>query len=83
MGKFNKKSWRICFDFITEEQISINTKSDEYDKKLKLLQTVGDIKQKYGNDIMRRGIAYKDKRLTKEGEGHGSSLPNSHGEPKN
>ena len=32
---------------------------------------------------MRRGIAYKDKRLTKEGEGHGSSLPNSHGEPKN
>ena len=71
------------FDFIVEEQISINTKSEEYDKKLKLLQTVGDIKQKYGNDIMRRGIAYKDKRLTKEGEGHGSSLPNSHGEPKN
>ncbi len=71
------------FDFISEEQISINTKPDEYDKKLKLLQTVGDIKQKYGNDIMRRGIAYKDKRLTKEGEGHGSSLPNSHGEPKN
>jgi DNA polymerase-4 len=71
------------FDFILEEQISLNTRSEEYDKKLKLLQTVGDIKQKYGNDIMRRGIAYKDKRLTKEGEGHGSSLPNSHGEPKN
>ncbi|MBR2337653.1 MAG: DNA polymerase IV [Clostridia bacterium] len=70
------------FDFITEEQISINTKSEEYDKKLRLQQTVGDLKQKYGNDIMRRGIAYKDKRLTKEGEGHGSSLPNSHGEPK-
>lgn len=75
------------FDFIHEEQLSLSSETEEYDKKLKLLETVGDIKKKYGCDALRRGIAYKDKRLTKEGEGHGSSLPTSHksiddGDPK-
>ena len=69
------------FDFIEKEQLSLSTESAEYDKKLKLLETVGELKHKYGSDAIRRGIAFKDKRLTKEGEGHGSSLPNSRDNP--
>ncbi len=69
------------FDFVDKEQLSLSTESEEYEKKLKLLQTVGNLKNKYGSDAIRRGIAFKDKRLTKEGEGHGSSLPNSHENP--
>ena len=69
------------FDFVQREQLSLSTESEEYDKKLKLLQTVGELKNKYGSDAIRRGIAFKDKRLTKEGEGHGGSLPNSHENP--
>ena len=45
---------------------------------IKLMQTIGDIRKKYGGDMVKRAISYKDKRLTKEGEGHGSSLPTSH-----
>lgn len=67
------------FDFVDQEQLSLASQTEDYEKKLRLLETVGNIKKKYGNDVVRRGIAYKDKRLTKEGEGHGSSLPTSHG----
>jgi DNA polymerase-4 len=63
------------FDFIEKEQMSLSSETESYNKKLKLMQTVGDIRKKYGNDVMRRAISYKDKRLTKEGEGNGSSLP--------
>lgn len=69
------------FDFVQNEQLSLATESSEYNKKLKLLETVGKLKNKYGTDAIRRGIAFKDKRLTKEGEGYGSSLPNSHENP--
>lgn len=65
-------------DFVGEEQISLDTESEEYDKKLRLMKTVGAIRDKYGVDSMRRAISYKDKKLTKEGEGNGSSLPTSH-----
>ena len=70
------------FDFVGEEQLSLSSETEDYNKKLKLMQTVGKIKEKYGNDVMRRAIAYKDKRLTKEGEGNGSSLPTTHSKNK-
>ncbi|MBE5742928.1 MAG: DNA polymerase IV [Clostridiales bacterium] len=66
------------FDFKAEEQMSLSSQTEDYDKRLKLMKTVGNLREKYGNDVMKRAISYKDKRLTKEGEGHGSSLPTSH-----
>ena len=48
------------FDFANQEQLSLSTESEEYDKKLKLLETVGELKNKYGSDAIRRGIAFKD-----------------------
>lgn len=66
------------FDFKEEEQMSLSSQPDDYDKRLKLMQTVGNIRKKYGSEVMQRAISYKDKRLTKEGEGNGSSLPTSH-----
>ena len=66
------------FDFKSEEQMSLSSETEDYDKRVKLMQTVGNLRKKYGNDVMQRAISYKDKRLTKEGEGHGSSLPTSH-----
>ena len=58
--------------------MSLSSQPDDYDKRLKLMQTVGNIRKKYGSEVMQRAISYKDKRLTKEGEGNGSSLPTSH-----
>jgi DNA polymerase-4 len=66
------------FGFNEDEQISLSSQTADYEKRIKLMQTIGDIRKKYGGDMVKRAISYKDKRLTKEGEGHGSSLPTSH-----
>lgn len=64
------------FDFTADEQMGIGDISgSNYEKRLNLMKTVGKIREKYGETSVRRGLSYKDKRLTKEGEGNGSSLP--------
>ena len=64
-----------AFDFCDDEQITLDTAADDYDKRLKLMQTVSKIRDKYGVTSVRRGLSYIDKKLTKEGEGGGGSLP--------
>ena len=64
-----------AFDFCDDEQITLDTTADDYDKRLKLMQTVSKIRDKYGVTSVRRGLSYIDKKLTKEGEGGGGSLP--------
>ncbi len=50
-------------DFTKDEQIDVF--GGDYDKKLRLMKTVMEIKDKHGDDKVRRGIVLKDKRLTK------------------
>ena len=64
-----------AFDFCDDEQITLDASADDYDKRLKLMQTVSKIRDKYGVTSVRRGLSYIDKKLTKEGEGGGGSLP--------
>ena len=64
-----------AFDFCFDEQITIESTSEDYDKRLTLMKAIGKIRDKYGATSVRRGLSYKDKRLTKEGEGGGGSLP--------
>ena len=63
------------FDFVEAEQVKIDENGKEYDKRLNLMKTVGKLRDKYGAGVMQRGLSLKDKKLTKEGEGHGGSLP--------
>ncbi|MBO4262556.1 MAG: DNA polymerase IV [Clostridia bacterium] len=63
-------------DFVFEEQMFMDDNGD-YDKKLQLSKAVNDIRHKYGDASVQKGIIYKDKRLTKAGF-HGKSLPTSH-----
>ena len=63
------------FDFVEAEQVKIDEKGKEYDKRLNLMKTVGKLRDKYGAGVMQRGLSLKDKKLNKEGEGHGGSLP--------
>lgn len=63
------------FDFADGEQLDINVSDVEYMKRLNLMKTVGKIRDKYGAGSVRRGLSFKDRKLTKEGNGHGGSLP--------
>ena len=63
------------FDFVDGEQLDINVSDVEYMKRLNLMKTVGKIRDKYGAGSVRRGLSFKDRKLTKEGNGHGGSLP--------
>ncbi len=63
------------FDFTSDDQSSFSDGDKRYDKRLTLMKTVGKIREKYGADAVRRGLSFKDEKLTKEGEGHGGSLP--------
>lgn len=63
------------FDFADGEQLDINVSDAEYMKRLNLMKTVGKIRDKYGAGSVRRGLSFKDRKLTKEGNGHGGSLP--------
>lgn len=63
------------FDFCSEDQMTFESEAADYEKRLSLMKTVGKIRDKYGATSVRRGLSYKDKRLTKEGEGGGGSLP--------
>lgn len=63
------------FDFADGEQLDINASDVEYMKRLNLMKTVGKIRDKYGAGSVRRGLSFKDRKLTKEGNGHGGSLP--------
>lgn len=64
------------FDFINDEQLDfVALNSNNYEKRLALMKTIGKIRDKYGSTSMRRGLSYKDKKLTKDGEGNGASLP--------
>ena len=63
------------FDFVEAEQVKIDEKGKEYDKRLNLMKTVGKLRDKYGAGVMQRGLSLKDKKLNKEGERHGGSLP--------
>ncbi len=64
-------------DFVGEEQMALGEESD-YEKKIKLMEVVGSIRGKYGDASLKRGFAFKDKRLSKEGERNGESLPSRH-----
>ncbi len=63
------------FDFADGEQLDINVSDVEYMKRLNLMKTVGKIRDKYAAGSVRRGLSFKDRKLTKEGNGHGGSLP--------
>ncbi len=63
------------FDFADGEQLDINVSDVGYMKRLNLMKTVGKIRDKYGAGSVRRGLSFKDRKLTKEGNGHGGSLP--------
>lgn len=63
------------FDFVGSEQVKIDEKGKEYDKRLNLMKTVGKLRDKYGAGVMQRGLSLKDKKLNKESGGHGGSLP--------
>lgn len=51
-------------DFVNEEQLSFT--DGDYEKKLALMKAVGKIKEKYGEEKVKKAVILKDKRLTKD-----------------
>ncbi len=78
-GKFSIRTLGVTVSgfSLKEEQISFDTLN--YDKKSKLNDAVSDIKQKYGNSSVLKGIVLKDKKfMQEESEAENEIHPNGH-----
>lgn len=47
-------------------QVSLFEGENQYDKKVKLAKTVGDIRKKYGNTAVKKAIGLKDEKMLRE-----------------
>ena len=65
-GKFSIRSLGVSVSGFNKGDEQISFDSLNYDKKSKLNDAVSDIKHKYGNESLLKGIVLKDKKFMKE-----------------
>ena len=65
-GKFSIRSLGVSVSGFNKGEEQISFDSLNYDKKSKLNDAVSDIKHKYGNESLLKGIVLKDKKFMKE-----------------